>query len=165
MNLTLLLLLAGTCPLLGLAAPHAGAAQPRTSAIAGKYPVALKLDLPPAQLREHTSWVEGVHARNLRKRQSSGESAAGVERTFSFDGFRGYSGSFDKVTLEDIKRSKDGAGQLASQRTTVTLVDVKAFWGANGELSTSIACVEWAVNDILKNRRANSSVINHVLWI
>lgn len=48
MNLTLLLLLAGTCPLLGLATPHAGTAQPRTSAIPGKYPVALKLDLPPA---------------------------------------------------------------------------------------------------------------------
>ncbi|KAG6361566.1 hypothetical protein INS49_009793 [Diaporthe citri] len=251
MYLPLLTFLVGTCPLLGLAVPHAGVAQPRSSAIRGKYLVAIKPESSPAQLREHTSWVQGVHARNLRKRQSSGETAAGVERTFSFDGFRGYSGSFDEETLEDIKWSKEvalvepdqkltldsiqgdiaeassrswgldrishrepnngtkytyvsdpnatGRGQYVyvvdmgiqanhtefegrvikgfnvwenytafedtfghgthvagtiGDRTVgiakdVTLVDVKAFWGAN-----------LAVNDILKNGRANSYVIN-----
>lgn len=107
MHLPLLTLLVGICPLLGLAVPHAGVAQPRSSAIRGKYLVALKPESSPAQVREHASWVQGVHARNLRKRQSPGETAAGVERTFSFDGFRGYSGSFDEETVEDIKRSKD----------------------------------------------------------
>lgn len=99
----LTLLLAGTC----LAHPHAGTAQTRSSAIKGKYLVALKPESSSARLRDHTSWVQGVHARNLRKRQASGQTAAGVERTFSFDGFRAYSRSFDEETIEDIKRSQD----------------------------------------------------------
>ena len=107
MYLPLLILLAGTCPLLGLAAPHAAAAQPPSSAVKGKYLVALKPESSPARLRDHTSWAQSVHARNLRKRQSSGETEVGVERTFSFDGFRAYSGSFDEETIEDIKRSQD----------------------------------------------------------
>jgi hypothetical protein len=48
-----------------------------------------------------------VHARNLHKRQASGDTAVGVEWTFSFEAFRAYSGSFDEEAIEDIRRSRD----------------------------------------------------------
>lgn len=86
--------------------PHADAAQTRSSANRGKYLVALKPDSSRAQLRDHTSWALGVHARNLRNRQASVDIPVGVERTFSFEGFRAYSGSFDEEAIEDIERSQ-----------------------------------------------------------
>ena len=53
------ILLAGTCPLLGLAAPHAGATQPPSSAIKGKYLVALK---PESALPSSESTHSGSRA-------------------------------------------------------------------------------------------------------
>ncbi|KAK7737248.1 hypothetical protein SLS63_003039 [Diaporthe eres] len=45
-----------------------------------------------------------------------------MDRTFSFDGFRGYSGSLDDEALEDIKKSKDVALVEPDQKLTLDLI-------------------------------------------
>ncbi|KAF5019286.1 hypothetical protein F66182_8704 [Fusarium sp. NRRL 66182] len=61
--------------------------------------VALKPESAP-DLQHHVRWVTELHARNLQKR---GETPKGVDKTFDFPGFVGYSGSFDDETLEALK--------------------------------------------------------------
>ncbi|KAF5665061.1 alkaline protease (oryzin) [Fusarium heterosporum] len=66
--------------------------------IPGKFVVALKptgVDLEP-----HTRWVSDVHGQVLACR---GVESSGIDKTFSFPGFKGYSGSFDEETINIIK--------------------------------------------------------------
>lgn len=58
-----------------------------------------------ADVDSHLSWVEDVHKRGLNKRAEKG-----VERTYKGKyGFQGYAGSFDKSTVEEIKKNPDVA--------------------------------------------------------
>lgn len=68
-------------------------------ATAGRYIVTLKPDAG-IDLDLHARWVSDIHARNLRSRSGN---TAGLESTFSFPGFTGYTGAFDDATLEAIK--------------------------------------------------------------
>ncbi|KAK6725424.1 hypothetical protein SNK04_004229 [Fusarium graminearum] len=67
--------------------------------VAGKFIVALK---PTANvdLDLHSRWVSDVHGQALARR---GVESGGIDKTFSFPGFQGYSGSFDEDTIEIIK--------------------------------------------------------------
>ncbi|SCO90149.1 related to alkaline protease (oryzin) [Fusarium oxysporum] len=67
--------------------------------VAGKFIVALK---PTANvdLDLHARWVSGVHGQALARR---GVESGGIDKTFSFPGFQGYSGVFDDNTIEIIK--------------------------------------------------------------
>ncbi|KAF5630784.1 alkaline protease (oryzin) [Fusarium tjaetaba] len=66
---------------------------------ANKFIIALK---PTAKvdLDLHARWVSDVHGQALARR---GVEAGGIDKTFSFPGFKGYSGSFDEDTIEIIK--------------------------------------------------------------
>ncbi|CZR33477.1 hypothetical protein LB506_001080 [Fusarium annulatum] len=73
--------------------------------IPGKYIITLKSDIAAADVDSHLSWVEDVHKRGLNKRAEKG-----VERTYKGKyGFQGYAGSFDKSTVEEIKKNPDVA--------------------------------------------------------
>lgn len=48
----------------------------------------------------HARWVSDVHGQALARR---GVESSGIDKTFSFPGFRGYSGSFDEDTIQIIK--------------------------------------------------------------
>ncbi|KAF4427925.1 hypothetical protein F53441_14075 [Fusarium austroafricanum] len=66
--------------------------------VPGRFIVALKptgvdLDL-------HARWVSDVHGKTLARR---GTESGKIDKTFSFPGFQGYSGSFDEETVEIIK--------------------------------------------------------------
>ncbi|KAF4332835.1 alkaline protease 1 [Fusarium beomiforme] len=67
--------------------------------IAGKFIIALK---PTANvdLDLHARWVSDVHSQALNRR---GVESGGIDKTFNFPGFQGYSGSFDEKTIEIIK--------------------------------------------------------------
>ncbi|KAM0259261.1 hypothetical protein ACHAPA_010828 [Fusarium lateritium] len=83
--------------LLGLAA--VAIALPTDNGIVpGKFIVALK----PADvdLDLHSRWVSDVQGQALTRR---GVKSGGIDRTFSFPGFQGYSGSFDEETIKIIK--------------------------------------------------------------
>jgi hypothetical protein len=53
-----------------------------------------------SELQHHVRWVNDLHTRNMQKR---GGVTIGIESTFDFPGFAGYSGSFDEETLEELK--------------------------------------------------------------
>ncbi|KAM0206091.1 hypothetical protein ACHAQI_008582 [Fusarium lateritium] len=83
--------------LLGLAA-IATALPTDKGIVPGKFIVALK----PADvdLDLHSRWVSDVQGQALTRR---GVKSGGIDRTFSFPGFQGYSGSFDEETIKIIK--------------------------------------------------------------
>ncbi|KAI1386784.1 subtilisin-like serine protease pepD [Hypoxylon trugodes] len=62
--------------------------------IPGKYIVSLK---PGVSIDLHLGWVRDVHRRSISRRDT-----AGLEKTFGFEGFSGYSGEFDDDTIAQI---------------------------------------------------------------
>lgn len=72
--------------------------------IPGKYIVQLKPDTDIASVAAHHNAVREIHARNLAKRSvTKAVEQTGVEREYGFGGFKGYSGTFDAVTIEELK--------------------------------------------------------------
>lgn len=65
-----------------------------------RYIVTLKNDLVSPQVDSHVSWVNNVHRRDLERR------AGGVDKVWS-KSFKGYSGQFDEITLEDIRANTE----------------------------------------------------------
>lgn len=68
--------------------------------VPGSYIVTLKPDAKGSELTSHLKWVDDVHKRSLSKRDTDN----GVERTYDGKyGFKGYAGTFDKETIQEIK--------------------------------------------------------------
>ncbi|ROT39583.1 alkaline proteinase [Sodiomyces alkalinus F11] len=84
------------------------------STIPGKYIVTLKSTLEEQDVQSHLSWVDGVHARSLHKRDMSG-----VDQTFDIKDFHAYSGEFDEETIEAIKNSPEVEAVEADQIWTL----------------------------------------------
>lgn len=96
MNLTSAVLLLGA-----LLAPAAAAPGPAPrDLLSDRFIVTLKNDLLSPQVDSHISWLQGVVGRGLERR------AGGVDRVWS-KSFKGYSGAFDDVTLEDIRANTE----------------------------------------------------------
>jgi hypothetical protein len=70
--------------------------------IPGKYIIRLKPDTDVASIAAHHNKVRNIHARNLARR-NGGEGTLGKEREYSFGGFKGYAGSFDAATVEELR--------------------------------------------------------------
>ena len=72
--------------------------------IPGKYIIQLKPETDIASITAHHVVVREIHARNLAKRDITvAEGKAGVEHEYSFGDFKGYSGTFDATTIEEVK--------------------------------------------------------------
>ncbi|KAK2853221.1 Subtilisin-like protease 10 [Arthroderma sp. PD_2] len=67
--------------------------------IPDSYIVVLKKDISSDDFKSHVAWATGVHKANVAKR---GIDLPGMERTFEMDIFKGYSGVFDRTTLDDL---------------------------------------------------------------
>ncbi|PVI01036.1 subtilisin-like protease-like protein [Periconia macrospinosa] len=92
---------AAALPFLGQAAPvDTAAAQARS--IPGKWIVQLKPETDIATIASHKVNVREIHARNLARREIH-DLSAGIEREFGFGKFKGYAGSFDDATIEELK--------------------------------------------------------------
>ncbi|KAJ4137372.1 hypothetical protein NW768_002958 [Fusarium equiseti] len=105
--------------LLGLANATPTAKVDSTEVIPGKYIVTLKSDIAAAKVESHLSWVGDVHKRGLNERAEKG-----VERTYKGKyGFQGYAGSFDKKTIDEIKKSPDVAEVEEDRVWTINFVD------------------------------------------
>ncbi|KAK5071618.1 hypothetical protein LTS08_004640 [Lithohypha guttulata] len=72
--------------------------------VAHKYIVTLKSG---ADSTSHLSWVSDVHARSLARRQEGENVTTGVEKEFTINTWRAYTGQFDDATIEQIKNSDD----------------------------------------------------------
>ncbi|RYP62686.1 hypothetical protein DL771_009627 [Monosporascus sp. 5C6A] len=71
------------------------------SAVPGKYIVQVKPELTETDFESQIQWVADVHKRSISRRDT-----AGPEKTFSFDGFKAYSGEFDDHTVALIKANE-----------------------------------------------------------
>lgn len=98
-----ILLLGAILPLIA-AVPVPDAAAAPVRKIPGKYIVKFR---EGTDVQAHTSWVAGVHKRNLAKRDANaeGEAPAGIQKVYR--AFTGYSGSFDDATIKEIEASED----------------------------------------------------------
>ncbi|KAF4991745.1 hypothetical protein FGRMN_7635 [Fusarium graminum] len=83
--------------LFGLGAVAVGLPTDRGT-VPGKFIVALRPT--DVDLGLHARWLSDVQEQSLARR---GIESSGVEKTFSFPGFQGYSGSFDDETIQIIK--------------------------------------------------------------
>lgn len=101
---------------LGASLPASSAPALRES-VEGKYIVTLKQDLAVSQIDSHIAWLDGVHTRNLPRRQTSG-----VNKVWT-DNFKGYSGQFDEATLSQIRNNEDV--RLTASRPKVYVDDDK----------------------------------------
>lgn len=68
--------------------------------VPNKYIVTLKDTV--SDVGSHLTWVEGIHARSLGRRELG---LAGVEEAYNVLDFKGYSGAFDTATVQKIKAS------------------------------------------------------------
>jgi oryzin len=93
-------LAAAAAPFIASAAPLASRAG--NDLIPGKYIIQLKPDTDIASIAAHHNKVRSIHARNLARRDD-GASSAGMEREFQIGDFKAYSGSFDDLTIEELK--------------------------------------------------------------
>lgn len=94
-------LAAAAAPFLAQAAPVVA---PRANdLIPGKYIIQLKPDTDVASIAAHHNKVRSIHARNLARRGNDGPGGAPVEREYGFGDFKGYAGSFDEATIEELK--------------------------------------------------------------
>ncbi|KAG4261478.1 hypothetical protein FPRO03_11495 [Fusarium proliferatum] len=64
----------------------------------------------------HARWVSDVHGQALARR---GVESSGIDKTFSFPGFRGYSGSFDEDTIQIIKANSSVLHVESEQTFTI----------------------------------------------
>ncbi|KAF1850363.1 subtilisin-like protease-like protein [Cucurbitaria berberidis CBS 394.84] len=94
-----LALAATAVPFIAQAAPLA----PRAAElIPGKYIIQLKPGTDIASIAAHHNKVREIHARNLARRDDA-EVSAGIERQYDIGDFKGYAGSFDAATIEELK--------------------------------------------------------------
>lgn len=91
-------LAAAALPFLAQAAPVPGTAVDAT--IPGKWIIQLK---PEANIATVASKVQDIHARNIARRDVAEEEQGGIEQRYSLGTFKGYSGSFDAATVEELK--------------------------------------------------------------
>lgn len=86
-----------------LGAAWAAAALPVRSVegvVPGEYIITLK---PGVVLEEHLAWANDVHTRSTQRR----ESHSGVSHQYAVQGFTGYAGAFDDVTIDQIRSDEN----------------------------------------------------------
>ena len=83
------------------------------AAIANKFIVVLKENLPEAAVAAHVANVNGVHALS-RREVAPGRRFGGIKRNFKLKGLRGYSGEFDDATLQAIAKSPEVRYNMSS---------------------------------------------------
>lgn len=94
---------------IGYAQAAPGSSQSRSSnnnnnIVKDNYIIRLRDDV--SDFEAHTSWVTGVHKRNMAKRGLN-DVFKGIRREFNYKNVkvRGYSGEFDDATLEELRKS------------------------------------------------------------
>ena len=90
---------AAALPFLGHAAPVSTSGG---DTIPGKWIVQLKPETDIASVASHMIQVRAIHARNLARREIH-SLTSGIEREYGFGKFKGYAGSFDDATIEELK--------------------------------------------------------------
>lgn len=104
---------------------NAGAA----GTIADKYIVVLKKGLSEGAVSKHTNRISSFHSNVAR--DLTGARAHGVGKRFRFSstGFNGYSGGFDKATLQEILNSPEVDYVEQDSVVTINAEQTDSTWG------------------------------------
>ncbi|OIW27868.1 subtilisin-like proteinase Mp1 [Coniochaeta ligniaria NRRL 30616] len=100
--------------------------QSQQDALAEKYIITLKPGLPKAEVNNHLAWVADVHSRSLSRRDSTG-----INKVFTINDFKSYSGSFDPATIAQIQSNTNATATepvLPWSPATLT-TEPNAPWG------------------------------------
>lgn len=135
----LVALAAAALPFFVLAAPVPEAAA--GDVIPGKWIIQLK---PEANIAAVASQVQDIHARNIARREISDAEIGGIENEYDLGSFKGYSGSFDTATVEELKNLPEVLN--VEQDFIMTTLDV----------ITQSAPADWGLASI-SSRTANAS--------
>ncbi|EZF35208.1 hypothetical protein H109_06624 [Trichophyton interdigitale MR816] len=73
--------------------------------IPNSYIVVMKSTVSEAEFQTHQAWASKIHRRSLGERDETLGGLDGLKATFEFEGLKGYSGAFDKKTIELITRN------------------------------------------------------------
>jgi hypothetical protein len=87
----------------------------------GKYIIQLKADTDIASIASHHNKVREIHARNLARRDSQSAST-GIEREFHLGNFKGYAGSFDDATIEELKALPEVSATLSRTSKSILIL-------------------------------------------
>jgi hypothetical protein len=110
-----LALAAAAVPFIAQAAPVPVAAVDAT--IPGKWIVQLK---PEADVASVSSKVQDIHARNIARRSVSEEEQGGIEQEYALGAFKGYSGSFDAATVEEMRNLPEVGNSRVERRRNLS---------------------------------------------
>lgn len=96
--------------------------------VTNKYIVSLK---STADVTAHQTWLSGIHARNLARRQSDEPPTSGEKYQYDFGTWRGYSGEFDDLTISEIRARDDVEEVEADQIWTISslITQNSSTWG------------------------------------
>ncbi|KAF3480224.1 alkaline protease [Arthroderma uncinatum] len=75
------------------------------NAVPNSYIVVMKNAITESEFKNHQVWAAKIHSHSLNKRDPEETPLDGVKNAFDFPGFKGYSGIFDKKTIEAITES------------------------------------------------------------
>ncbi|KAF1976766.1 oryzin precursor [Bimuria novae-zelandiae CBS 107.79] len=93
-------LAAASFPFLTQAAPVSTATG---DVVPGNYIIMLQPDADVATVESHFLKVRDIHSRNVKRGNLAGREAAGIEHQYGFGSFKGYAGSFDATTIDELR--------------------------------------------------------------
>lgn len=75
--------------------------------IPGKYIVTFKQGLDSARIDAHTAWATDLHRQNLERQAVTEDPPVGIAKNYKLNRFAAYYGSFDDITIEEIRNHED----------------------------------------------------------
>lgn len=99
-------------------------------AIPDSYIVVLKDSISKEAFSTHQAWAKDLHSAAARKRDTAAK-LSGFEHSYNFGKLRGYSGSFDKQTIQEIASRTDVAFVEPDKVVTAAALTTQASvtWG------------------------------------
>lgn len=77
--------------------------------IPNSYIVVMKNSVSSADFDSHVTWATNLHHEKLSKRGST--TTGGLKHVYNINGWYGYSGSFDRETLDEILKNENVIGE------------------------------------------------------
>nr|AJD23188.1 alkaline protease [Onygena corvina] len=112
--------------------------------IPNSYIVVMKNAVTESEFQDHRVWAASIHGRSMNKRGRRSIQLDGVQKSFDFQGFKGYTGTFDESTIQAI-----------TQNSAVDYVEVDRVVKTTA-ITTQRNAPSWGLGRI-SHRQANSS--------
>ncbi|KAI9172215.1 subtilisin [Paramyrothecium foliicola] len=136
-----------------LAAPLIPRGAKAGDVVANSYIITLKSNLDSSNVESHLSWVNDVHKRSLGRRDLNG-----VEHTYEgLTSFKGYAGTFDAATIEEIRNSPEVEAVEEDKVWTVEYTEDAA--PVSKKALTTQSGAPWGLGTVSHRTRGSTSYI------